>query len=198
MTDKLLKSRLMQGSRNLALMVAVALVCSTSFAEKPEWAGGGKEGHGNKHDNKHENKHEKKDHRGQGDEHGKQQDAHGDEGKKSGHGPRADAVRVGGYFGDHQRVVVRNYYGEQFRAGRCPPGLAKKNNGCMPPGQAKKYRVGQPLARNVPYYTIPQNVAYQLGTPPSGYRYVRVSSDILLLAIGTSMVVDAIQNLTSY
>jgi hypothetical protein len=21
----------------------------------------------------------------------------------------------------------------------CPPGLAKKDNGCMPPGQAKKY-----------------------------------------------------------
>jgi len=28
--------------------------------------------------------------------------------------------------------------------GGCPPGLAKKHNGCMPPGQAKKmFRVGQ-------------------------------------------------------
>ena len=27
--------------------------------------------------------------------------------------------------------------------GGCPPGLAKKHNGCMPPGQAKKLRVGQ-------------------------------------------------------
>jgi hypothetical protein len=28
--------------------------------------------------------------------------------------------------------------------GGCPPGLAKKNNGCMPPGQARKlYRTGQ-------------------------------------------------------
>ena len=26
----------------------------------------------------------------------------------------------------------------------CPPGLAKKNNGCLPPGQAKKlYNIGQ-------------------------------------------------------
>ena len=24
----------------------------------------------------------------------------------------------------------------------CPPGLAKKQNGCMPPGQAKKVRIG--------------------------------------------------------
>lgn len=31
-----------------------------------------------------------------------------------------------------------------YGAGGCPPGLAKKHNGCMPPGQAKKlYNVGQ-------------------------------------------------------
>ena len=31
-----------------------------------------------------------------------------------------------------------------YRAEGCPPGLAKKHNGCMPPGQAKKlYNVGQ-------------------------------------------------------
>lgn len=33
--------------------------------------------------------------------------------------------------------------------GHCPPGLAKKDNGCMPPGQAKKlYEVGQRYNRN--------------------------------------------------
>ena len=31
-----------------------------------------------------------------------------------------------------------------YGAGGCPPGLAKKNNGCMPPGQARKlYSIGQ-------------------------------------------------------
>jgi len=35
----------------------------------------------------------------------------------------------------------------------------------------------------------------QIGSPPSGYRYVRVASDILLMAVGTRMVVDAIQDL---
>ena len=31
-----------------------------------------------------------------------------------------------------------------YGVGGCPPGLAKKNNGCLPPGQAKKlYNVGQ-------------------------------------------------------
>lgn len=33
--------------------------------------------------------------------------------------------------------------------GNCPPGLTKKNNGCLPPGQAKKlYNVGQRYNRN--------------------------------------------------
>ena len=33
--------------------------------------------------------------------------------------------------------------------GHCPPGLAKKGNGCLPPGQAKKlYNVGQRYNRN--------------------------------------------------
>ena len=30
-----------------------------------------------------------------------------------------------------------------YGVGGCPPGLAKKNNGCMPPGQAKKLYRGQ-------------------------------------------------------
>lgn len=32
-----------------------------------------------------------------------------------------------------------------YGVGGCPPGLAKKGNGCMPPGQAAKF-IGQPLA----------------------------------------------------
>jgi len=40
-------------------------------------------------------------------------------------------------------------------------------------------------------------VTVRLGVAPSGYKYVRVASDILLIAIGTSMVVDAIQDLGS-
>ena len=36
-----------------------------------------------------------------------------------------------------------------YGTGGCPPGLAKKNNGCLPPGQAKKlYNIGQRWPRN--------------------------------------------------
>lgn len=104
-------------------------------------------------------------------------------------------VRIGGYFGDDQRRAVQDYYGGQQARGHCPPGLAKKNNGCMPPGQAKNWSRGQPLPGDVVLYPLPREVSVRIGVPPAGYKYVRVANDILLIAIGTNMVVDAIEDL---
>ena len=104
-------------------------------------------------------------------------------------------VPVGGYFGASQRTEVVHYYDQQRKAGRCPPGLAKKNNGCMPPGQAKKWALGQPLPGAVVLYPVPPAVIIKIGPAPAGHRYVRVANDLLLIAIGTQMVVDAIENL---
>jgi Ni/Co efflux regulator RcnB len=114
--------------------------------------------------------------------------------KKEGSGGKHGA-RVEKHFEDSHRTHVREYYAGEFHAGRCPPGLAKKRNGCMPPGQAKKWRVGQPLPRDVIFYDLPPTLVVQIGVPPPGYRFVRVASDILMIAIGTGLVVDAIQDL---
>ncbi len=177
-----MKAQTVKFSRLLVALLTGALFTLGASAEKPEWAGGGKNGkHGQK-------------------EMQAQSDAPGPSGQagKSAKGNDAGSstkVTVGTYFGDTQRTVVRNYYGEQSRAGRCPPGLAKKNNGCMPPGQARKWAVGQTLPRDVVYYSVPQSVVVQLGAPPPAHRYVRVASDILLIAIGTNLVIDAIQDL---
>ena len=47
---------------------------------------------------------------------------------------------------DRDRDTVRTYYRREFVAGNCPPGLAKKNNGCLPPGQVNRaWAVGQSL-----------------------------------------------------
>ena len=105
-------------------------------------------------------------------------------------------VNVGSYFGDSQRAVVRDYYEPRIKAGSCPPGLAKKNNGCLPPGQAKKWRKGYRLPSDVVYYPVPNDISIRLGAPPSGHKYVRVAADILLIAVGTSMVIDAIEDLS--
>ncbi|MEW6690294.1 MAG: hypothetical protein AB1452_14525 [Pseudomonadota bacterium] len=99
------------------------------------------------------------------------------------------------HFDSDRRGAVRAYYEEEFRGGFCPPGLAKKRNGCMPPGQAKKWRMGQPLPRDVAVYDLPSALVVKIGVPPPGYKYVRVASDILMIAVGTSMVVEAIQDL---
>src|SRR5258706_13635282 len=99
----------------------------------------------------------------------------GGKGHKEGHNAELGPPPKAGHFADPHRVYVRDYYDTQFRAGNCPPGLAKKNNGCMPPGQAKKWQVGHPLPRDVVFYEVPAPLVVQLGPPPVGYRYVRVN-----------------------
>lgn len=107
---------------------------------------------------------------------------------------RSHAAR---HFDDHQRRIISDYFGPRFRSGRCPPGLAKKYNGCMPPGQARQWRMGYPLPPNIVFYNLPAALLGQLGYPGPGYRYVRVAGDILLIAAGTGLVIDAIQDLNS-
>jgi hypothetical protein len=99
------------------------------------------------------------------------------------------------HFDDDKRTDVRSYYEDEYRSGRCPPGLAKKNNGCMPPGQAKKWQLGRPLPRDVVFYEVPRALVVKIGVPPAGYKYVRVAADILMIAVGTRMVADAITDL---
>ena len=60
--------------------------------------------------------------------------------------------------------------------GSCPPGLAKKGNGCLPPGQAKKlYNVGQRYNRNFgnlwTYDQIPLNLRNQYTFDPYDRYY---------------------------
>ncbi|MEZ5680275.1 MAG: hypothetical protein R3E14_03160 [Erythrobacter sp.] len=60
----------------------------------------------------------------------------GDRGKaQRGSGDRRIVDRVD-YGRDRELLSLDNSHG---LIEGCPPGLAKKNNGCMPPGQAKKY-----------------------------------------------------------
>ena len=105
-----------------------------------------------------------------------------------------DHGRHGNNHRDHNRWS-QNYYGNHA----CPPGLAKKHNGCMPPGQYKKlYGVGQswPLGygRAWTYNQIPYDMRTHYGFDPrynyyygDGYLY-RVDPATMLI----SQVVNAI------
>ena len=162
-----MRLNILKSGRALACVMAWVLLGGTAVAEKPEWAGKGQA-----------SKQEQK-----------------DSAAKQQGGKKAAEVKLGAYFVDQQRAAARDHYARQYSAKRCPPGLAKKNNGCMPPGQAKKWAVGQALPRDLVYYPVPQTVVVRLGVPPAGHRYVRVANDILLIAIGTRIVVDAIEDL---
>ena len=80
--------------------------------------------------------------------------------------------------------------------GFCPPGLAKKHNGCLPPGQAKKLHrlaVGQPLPPGA-VYVVPRHVRSTLPPPPAGYRYAVVNNRVVLVSSG-NIVVDIVRSL---
>lgn len=155
-----------------ALLLASLFVSGQALAEKPDWAG---DNRGDRHEQK--SKHRGDRERGNNDDY------------------RRDDERSHVYFGDRHRVYVHEYFTQHYSSGRCPPGLAKRHNGCMPPGQARKWRIGRPLPRDVVYYDLPPAVVVELGVPLPRHRYVRVAGDILLIAIGTGMVVDAIEDL---
>ena len=146
-----------------------ALVATLAVA--PAFAGPGK-GHG-KHEGKHAavQQHGGKHHDGK---HARRDD------------DRRDVVRNDGrrYVYNDTRVMGNN---------GCPPGLAKKHNGCLPPGQAKKLAVGHPIPPGA-VYTIPPRVLSTLPPPPVGYRYAVVNNQVVMVSSG-NIVVDIIRSL---
>ena len=99
-----------------------------------------------------------------------------------------------GHGNDHGKGYDDHGRGDSYGygAGGCPPGLANKHNGCVPPGQAKKlYRTGQryPLSygnrwtyNQIPYdlrqrYDFDRNDRYYYG---DGYVY-RVNPRTMLI-----------------
>ncbi|MEO7391626.1 MAG: RcnB family protein [Ramlibacter sp.] len=163
--------------RILALAIACAFAAGPALAKD--------HGHGNdKHAEKHAEKQERK--------------AEKEEQKAEKHAAKREreAIRPGTYFNDQHRTYVRQYYTQHYGNGRnCPPGLAKKNNGCLPPGQARNWAVGQPVPRGVTVYSVPQPVVVQLPPAPYGYRYARIGNDVVLVQTQNNLIVDIIQGL---
>ena len=119
-----------------------------------------------------------------------------DKKEKPDKGKKAGGVSVAVTFTEEQRGAVRGFYVERYGRGNCPPGLAKKHNGCLPPGQAKKrYVIGRPLGPGIVYGPVPPELSVRIGPPPAGHLYVTLDGDLLKLAVGTLLVVDAIDGL---
>lgn len=93
----------------------------------------------------------------------------------------------------------------------CPPGLAKKDNGCLPPGQAKKlhgatsdtdyigrrYRIGDRFDNDEPYFVLRRNEYERYGVPAfDDQYYVRTEDSLLRVDRKTDAVIDVITGLT--
>ena len=171
--------RFTHSRRLVGLAIASLLMAGSSFAKD-----NGDNGHGK---DKHQDK-----------GHGR----HGQVDKAKPHQAQPHAVvqrqkiRPGAYFNDQQRTYARQYYSQNYRNGKnCPPGLAKKHNGCRPPGQARNGSVGQPVPRGVTVYSVAQPVLLRLPPAPYGYRYARIGGDIVLVQQQNNLIVDIIVGL---
>jgi Ni/Co efflux regulator RcnB len=160
--------------RIVSLAIASLLLAGSAFAKDK---GDDREDGGDKHGNKHSEKFERK-------------------AEKRAEKREREDIKQGAYFNDQQRTYVREYYTTTYRDGRrCPPGLAKKNNGCLPPGQLRNWVVGQPVPSNVTIYSVAPPVIRMLPPAPYGYRYARIGGDIVLVQQQNNIIVDIIQGL---
>ncbi len=161
----------------------IAIAITSLFIAGPGFAKDKSDDHGNGN-SKHGQKHEKKE--------GKRAEKEQKHAEKR----QREEIKQGTYFNDQQRTYVREYYTTNYGgAKRCPPGLAKKNNGCMPPGQVRNWVVGQPVPRGVTVYSVAPPVIRMLPPAPYGYRYARLGGDIVLVQQQNNIIVDIIQGL---
>lgn len=97
-------------------------------------------------------------------------------------------------FTVRERTAVRDYYAPYIRRGECPPGMRFERGRCYP-NAPRRWVIGQPLPPTVIIEPVPVEIIRVLPPPPPQYHYGFVAGDILLLAAGTNMVIDALQDL---
>lgn len=108
------------------------------------------------------------------------------------------AADPGGGKGGHARHDDRSSRGGVHHVADCPPGLAKKNPPCIPPGQARKgdvhygTRIGDVL-RVGDYLVIRDPRRYDLATRP-GWSYYRDGDRVYRVDSGTRRIL-AVLNL---
>src|SRR5258708_2967135 len=98
--------------------------------------------------------------------------------------PAEDEAGVLVRFAPEERERAKAYFVQTQGRGHCPAGPAKK-----------RYAMGHRLAETVGVGPLPAGLRVRMGEPPLGYRYVIVDGDLVKLAIGTSIVVDAVEGL---
>ncbi len=108
--------------------------------------------------------------------------ASADPGKNKGHGNQAkhgqSFTKAHGKQAKHARRIYQGHAAANYWGNRhCPPGLAKKHNGCLPPGIAKKqFDIGDRWRGNYSmwnYNQVPLDWRTQYGLDPYNRYYYR-------------------------
>jgi hypothetical protein len=154
----------------LKSLAIIALLGGVALSN-PALADKGK-GHGNKDKVHHEQQHAP-DYRGHDDGH--------------------DAQKVYYSFWNDDRDIIKTY----LRDRHCPPGLAKKHNGCRPPGHAKVYQPGFVLGPDIHWSPLPHDLLALLHPAPRGYQYVEVDKNVYLIGEASKKIIDAVTLLSA-
>jgi Ni/Co efflux regulator RcnB len=96
-------------------------------------------------------------------------------------------------FSDHDRSIIREYYGSANKANNkpLPPGLAKK--GKVPPGHQKQFMRQAQLPQDLQYQRLPNDLEYRLSPLPEGYLRVMIDGSFVLFNEKTRVIFDVIQ-----
>lgn len=98
---------------------------------------------------------------------------------------------------DNDRTALRRYAENTYKK-YCPTSATKKRGECLQYGQKqKRYLVGYPLPDKILYYPVPRDVVKPLRPVPTGYQYVRVDNDVLLMESSTRQIIEAVVVLAS-
>lgn len=82
--------------------------------------------------------------------------------------------------------------GAKNKAGKAI-GIGPGNSGVLlPPGQAKKWARGQYLPKTIIWTPAPAIIIAKLKPVPPGHRYVVIDGQVLLIALATGLILDAL------
>lgn len=94
---------------------------------------------------------------------------------------------------DAPRAPRAMFFNAQAGATHCPPGLAKKNPPCIPPGQAKK---GVVIGESVDLGTVhivTRPGLYGLGDAPEGAQYAIIDNRLVRVDSRTGQILSIIR-----
>ncbi len=92
-------------------------------------------------------------------------------------------------FSTAQMQAAHGYYAQEGHQGYAMPPHTRAD--AMP---MARWQRGQALPKGAMAYPLPRPLILAIGTAPTGYHYVRIDRDILLVAETSGMVVDALED----